>query len=91
MIYQPGPETLIAEVVTPADLRVFDMCPEGTGSVSPRADRCGLDQVSLEVAAVADSGLVDATVVSMPRLRVVLDVTGRQAVLDPGDVLCLRE
>ena len=27
--YQPGPETLMAEVVTLADLRVFDMCPEG--------------------------------------------------------------
>jgi len=29
MTYRPGPETLVAEVVTPADLRVFDMCPEG--------------------------------------------------------------
>ena len=29
MTYRPGPETLMAEVVTPADLRVFDMCPEG--------------------------------------------------------------
>ena len=29
MTYQPGPETVIAEVVTPADLRVCDMCPEG--------------------------------------------------------------
>ncbi|GAA0577187.1 recombinase family protein [Paractinoplanes ferrugineus] len=29
MTYQPGPETLMAEVATPADLRVFDMCPEG--------------------------------------------------------------
>jgi hypothetical protein len=28
MTYQPGPETVIAEVHTPADLRVFDMCPE---------------------------------------------------------------
>ena len=29
LTYKPGPETLIAEVATPADLRVFDMCPEG--------------------------------------------------------------
>jgi site-specific DNA recombinase len=29
MTYQPGPETVMAEVCTPADLRVFDMCPEG--------------------------------------------------------------
>jgi site-specific DNA recombinase len=29
LTYQPGPETVIAEVVTPANGRVFDMCPEG--------------------------------------------------------------
>lgn len=29
MTYQPGLETLKAEVCTPADLRVFDLCPEG--------------------------------------------------------------
>ena len=28
LTYQPGPETVIAEVATPA-IRVFDMCPEG--------------------------------------------------------------
>ena len=27
--YQPGPETIIAEVVTPANDRVFDWCPRG--------------------------------------------------------------
>ena len=25
--YRPGPETVIAEVVTPANSRVFDWCP----------------------------------------------------------------
>jgi site-specific DNA recombinase len=29
LTYQPGPETVIAEVLTPANDRVFDMCPEG--------------------------------------------------------------
>ena len=28
-IHQPGPGTLLAEIQTSADLRVFDMCPEG--------------------------------------------------------------
>jgi hypothetical protein len=28
LTYQPGPETVIAEVVTPANSRVFNMCPE---------------------------------------------------------------
>jgi hypothetical protein len=27
LTYQPGPETMIAEVVTPANDRVFDWCP----------------------------------------------------------------
>ncbi|BEL04460.1 hypothetical protein Q0Z83_026510 [Actinoplanes sichuanensis] len=27
MTYRPGPETLIAEVFTPASSRVFDWCP----------------------------------------------------------------
>lgn len=35
MTYRPGPETLMAEVVTPADLRVFNRCPEG--DLNPRA------------------------------------------------------
>jgi hypothetical protein len=40
MTYRPGPETLMAEVVTPAELRVFDMCPEGDLNPSnyPAAD-----------------------------------------------------
>jgi site-specific DNA recombinase len=29
MTYQPGPETVVAEVLTPANDRAFDMCPEG--------------------------------------------------------------
>jgi site-specific DNA recombinase len=29
MTYRPGPETLIAEVSTPASSRVFDWCPRG--------------------------------------------------------------
>ena len=30
LTYKPGPETVIAEVCTPAnDLRVFDWCPRG--------------------------------------------------------------
>jgi site-specific DNA recombinase len=30
LTYRPGPETLIAEMATPAmDLRVFNTCPEG--------------------------------------------------------------
>ncbi len=29
MTYRPGPETVIAEVVTPANARVFDWCPRG--------------------------------------------------------------
>jgi hypothetical protein len=29
LTYQPGPETVIAEVVTPATDRVFDWCPRG--------------------------------------------------------------
>jgi site-specific DNA recombinase len=29
LTYKPGPETVIAEVVTPANSRVFDWCPRG--------------------------------------------------------------
>ena len=34
LTYKPGPKTLIAEVTTPADLRVFDMCPEPNTRIS---------------------------------------------------------
>jgi site-specific DNA recombinase len=35
MTYQPGAETMIAEVVTPAINRVFDGCPRGDTNQNP--------------------------------------------------------
>nr|WP_242625355.1 recombinase family protein [Krasilnikovia cinnamomea] len=39
LTYQPGPETMIAEVVTPANSRVFDWCPRIDTHPMPTASR----------------------------------------------------